>query len=312
MNLKIFSITSISLFFFGCIFSKNDEKVKTFQFNMQRVENIIEIDEEAGFFVTSQNDTWCNDGVLEQELYNDTTFYEISNESMYLWKYRDACYANKYMGNSSSIKGAWSLNNYEESIVKKISPYAEVSECQKDYIDDEETEYQLNFISGGNEKLNISDNIIDYNTSWDYCLARFNYFDFEKGAEYGLGALDTNIKIVEKSCSEFNVKIGTKEANVQLRNLDLDSRLGEEDYLVTFNYGGQSCETIGKSILRPMLNSDTDCIEKIENDVEVVNEPKSVSRVTFVWSLTPSFDTTAPKTQFASTSSKGILPYSAP
>jgi hypothetical protein len=116
--------------------------------------------------------------------------------------------------------------------------------------------------------LNISDNIIDYNTSWDYCLARFNYFDFEKGAEYGLGALDTNIKIVEKSCSEFNVKIGTKEANVQLRNLDLDSRLGEENYLVTFNYGGKSCETIGKSILRPMLNSDSDCIEEIENDVQ--------------------------------------------
>jgi hypothetical protein len=268
MNLKIFSITSISIFFFGCIFSKNDVESKTFQFTGQGVLDISEINEEEGYFVTSRNDTWCNDSILEQKTYNDTTFYEISNEELYFWDNRDECYATKFIGNSSSIKGTWSSNNNEDFMVKKASPYAEFSECQKDYIDYEKEDYQLNYIDDFNSKLKISENMIDQNMDWDICLARFNYFDFVNGAEYKLGSLDTNINIFEKSCSEFNVKIGTKEANVQFKTLDLDSRSDEGKYLVTFNYGGKSCETIGKSILRPMPNSDADCIENIENEVQ--------------------------------------------
>ena len=273
MRFQILLLTFTALFFGGCIFSKSNESEKShqsnttsetsFPLNEKRIKDIIKIDEGAGYFVTAGNKTGCNDSILWQQIYTDTTFYEISNGELYLWDYRDACYSRKYMGNSSSIKGKWSRNNAEEILVKKQSSDAELSECQYIYLENgyPDEEYQLNQVAHFGDKLKISDNTIDQNTSWDICLASDNYYLLEN-----LSLLDTNSKIIEKSCSEFNIKNGTKEANVQFTNIGINDRSESDDYVMTFTYDGKSCEKIIKSLQQPKPKSDADCVEEIKNE----------------------------------------------
>jgi|GEM_PF-5180568 len=235
----------------------NDADGSVFPLQYQEEQQVLKVDEQNKYLVLKEVDTWCDDSVLHREDYVDTTFYDIKEGALYLWGNRTDCKAERYRGGSSSVLGQWALTSFTDHRSYTPAPEADLIECEEDK--KEETKYTLPLVTGATGSLIITNENYNFNVQFDYCLAVEKYDDFIEYAQYSFNTSDTSAKIIEKSCTNFEVVNNGKKASVNFSQITPSVARHTKNYTMTFTYNNTVCSYVHVDRNKRDPQSNADC-----------------------------------------------------